>query len=93
MPRIGRDYSIPETSPRERPRSPSPEPLVNTSSPIVGTGEQEIPSASPVNHVNAGGPTNHPSATLMVGTYVILPTFNGNGAEDPEKRWFLCEAI
>ena len=36
-PRIGRDYSIPERSPRARPRIPSPEPLVNTSSPSVGT--------------------------------------------------------
>ena len=92
-PRIGRDYSIPERSPRERPRIPSPEPLVNTSSPSVGTSEQEIPSAIPVNLVNSGGPMNNPSATLMAGTYVRLPTFNGIGTKDPEKHWFLCEAI
>ena len=36
---------------------------------------------------------NNPSATLMVGTDVRLPTFNGNGIEDLEKHWFLCEAV
>ena len=83
FPRIGHDYSIPERSPRERPRSPSPEPLVNTSSPSVGTGEKEIPSAIPINPVNSGGPMNNPNATLMVGIDIRLPTFNGNGTEDP----------
>ena len=37
-PRIGCDYDIPERSPQVRSRSSSPEPLVNTSSPSVGTG-------------------------------------------------------
>ena len=66
---------------------------MNTSIPSVGTGEQESPSAIPVNPVNLGGLVNHPSATLMVGTDVRLPTFNGNGTKDPEQHWFLCEAI
>ena len=29
----------------------------------------------------------------MVGANIWLHTFNGNGAEDPEQHWFLCEAI
>ena len=36
--RMGRDYDIPVRSPKVRPRSSSPEPHVNTSSPSVGTG-------------------------------------------------------
>ena len=92
-PRIGCDYSIPERSPREIPRSPSPEPLVNTSSPSVETGTQANPSMIPLNLVNPRNPVNNPRATLMVGTDVRLPTFNGNGTEDPKQHWFLCEAV
>ena len=33
------------------------------------------------------------SATLMARTNVRLPTFNGNGTEDLEQYWFLCEAV
>ena len=29
----------------------------------------------------------------MATTDVWLPTFNGNGMEDPEQHWFLCEAV
>ena len=29
----------------------------------------------------------------MMGTDLRLPTFNGNGTEDPEKHWFLCEVL
>ena len=36
---------------------------------------------------------NNPNATLMVGTYVRLPTFNGNGTEDLEQHWFLYEEV
>ena len=32
-------------------------------------------------------------ANSMAVTDVQLPTFNGNGTEDPEQHWFLCEAI
>ena len=24
---------------------------------------------------------------------IKLPIFNGNGLEDPEKNWFVCEAV
>ena len=29
----------------------------------------------------------------MATTDVGLPTFNGNGMEDPEQHWFLCDAV
>ena len=29
----------------------------------------------------------------MAATDVRLPTFNGNGMEDLELNWFLCEAV
>ena len=29
----------------------------------------------------------------MDGEDIWLPTFNGNGAEDPEQHWFICEVI
>ena len=29
----------------------------------------------------------------MVGDVVKLPLFHGNGTEDPEQYWFLCEAV
>ena len=29
----------------------------------------------------------------MVGDDAKLPLFHGNGTEDPEQYWFLCEAV
>ena len=29
----------------------------------------------------------------MVGADIKLPIFNGNGLEDPEQHWFLCEVL
>jgi len=29
----------------------------------------------------------------MVGGEMKLPLFHGNGSEDPQQHWFLCEAI
>ena len=29
----------------------------------------------------------------MAGLDIQLPTFNGNGAEDPKQHWFLCEDV
>ena len=29
----------------------------------------------------------------MAGNEMKLPIFNGNGIDDPEQYWFLCEAI
>ena len=38
-------------------------------------------------------PLNIPDDNSMAGIDIRLRTFNGNGVEDPEKHWFLCEAI
>ena len=35
----------------------------------------------------------YPNANSMAVTDVRLPTFNGNGMEDPKQHWFLYEAI
>ena len=86
--RTGRDYDILERSHEVRPRSSSPEPLVNTSNPSVRTGAQGSPSAIPVNLINPGNPVNNSSTTLMAGTDVRLPTFNGNGIEDIISGWY-----
>ena len=29
----------------------------------------------------------------MDGNDIKLPIFNGNGLEDPEQHWFLCEVV
>ena len=34
-----------------------------------------------------------PKFNTMVVADIKLPIFNGNGLEDPEKHWFLCEAL
>ena len=83
MSTTGCDYEIPRRSSEVRPRISSPKPLLNTSSPSVGTGVQGGPSVTPVNPVNLGNPVNKPNATLMVGIDFRLPTFNGNVTEDP----------
>ena len=36
---------------------------------------------------------NNPDAKSMVGEDIRLPTFNGNGVEDPDQHWFLCEVV
>ena len=30
---------------------------------------------------------------MMAGNDIKLPIFNGNGLEDPEQHWFLCESV
>ena len=92
-PRTGRDYDIPRRSPEVRPRSSSPKPLVNTSSPSVRIGAQGILSVTPVNPANPRNLVKNPNATLMERTDVRLPTFNGNRIENLEQHWFLCEAV
>ena len=34
-----------------------------------------------------------PTTNTMAGDDIKLPIFNGNGLEDPEQHWFLCEAV
>ena len=55
-------------------------------------------SASPMTSVQEGTPPlnfvpKNPDANSMATMDVRLPTFNGNGMEDLEQHWFLCEAI
>ena len=33
------------------------------------------------------------ATNTMDGADIKLPIFNGNGLEDPEQHWFLCEAM
>ena len=35
----------------------------------------------------------HPPCRNRMGDDMKLPTFKGTKAEDPEKHWFLCEAV
>ena len=93
MPRIGRDYDIQRRSPEVRHRSSSPKKVMDISSLSARTGVQGGPSVTPENPSNLGNLVNNPNATLMAGTDVRLPTFNGNGIEDPEQHWFLYEAV
>ena len=93
LPRIERDYSSPERFPRVRIGSPSCEPLLRTSSSSGETGVQGGPPTVLVNPVDSGNSVNNLDASIMARTDVRLPTFTGDGTEDPEKHWFLCEAI
>ena len=34
-----------------------------------------------------------PQVNKMSGSDIKLPRFNGNGLEDPEQHWFLCEVV
>ena len=59
---------------------------MNTSSTSVATSAQGIPTSLECS-------LNFPDTDSMAGTDIRLPTFNGNGVEDLEQHWFLCEAI
>ena len=60
-----------------RSRASSLERVVNTDSASATTSMQGSPNS--LNH-----PLDNPDANSMAGIDIILPTFNGNGAEDPE---------
>ena len=62
-------------SPEVRSRASSPKRIVNTDSASTMTSAQE--SITPLHHSS-----NNPDAMARVDIW--LPTFNGNGAEDPE---------
>ena len=34
-----------------------------------------------------------PLTNTMAGDDIKLPIFNGNGLEDPEQHWFICEVV
>ena len=37
--------------------------------------------------------SNKYDTNTMAGADIQLPTFNGNGAEDPEQHWFIYEVV
>ena len=43
--------------------------------------------------INSGNPMNNLGTTIMVGMDVRLPTFIGDGTEEPKQHWFLCEVV
>ena len=84
-PRSGRNYITPGVSLEVRSRTSSPERVVNTDSASTTTSAQGISPSLNYSLDNL-------DANLMARAHIRLPTFNGNGAEDPEQHWFLCEA-
>jgi len=43
--------------------------------------------------VTPGGSSATSSNKAMVGGEMRLPLLHGNGSEDPQQHWFLCEAM
>ena len=84
--RLGRDYITLGVSPEVRSRASSPKIFVNNDSASTTTSVQE--ETTLFKHSS-----DNPNANSMAGHDIRLPTFNGNGAEDPEQRWFICEAV
>ena len=80
------NYITPAISPEARSRVSSPERTGNTDSASPGTSAQE--GTPPLNPV-----PEEPHANSMAATDVRLPTFNGNGMEDPKQHWFLCDVV
>ena len=85
-PRSGHDYITPGVSLEVRSRASSLERVVNTDSASTANSVQE--GTPPLNYSS-----DNPEANSMVGHDIRLPTFNGNGPEDPEQYWFLCEVV
>ena len=83
---MGHNYITPAISLEVRSRVPSPERTTNTDN--AGTTSNTLEGIPPLNPL----PENL-DANSMVGPNIQLPTFNGNGAEDLEQHWFLCEAV
>ena len=76
-PRSGHDYITPGVSPEVRSRASSPERVVNIDSASTATSAQE---GTPTLNYSS----NKHDANSMDGHDIWLPTFNGNGAEDPK---------
>ena len=80
------NYITPTISPETRSRVSSPGRTSNSDNTSPETSAPEgTPQLNPT-------PENL-NANIMAKTDVWLPTFNGNGTEDPEQHWFLCEAV
>ena len=85
-PRLGRDYIKNGVLLEVRSRASSPERIFNIDSVSIATRVQEgtPPLKSFIDNLDANS---------MAGVDIRLPTFNGNGAEDPKKCWFLGEVV
>ena len=59
---------------------------MNTSSTSAATSAQGIPPS-----LNCS--LNTSNANSMAGEDIRLPTFNGNGVEDPDQHWFFSEVV
>ena len=84
--RSGRDYITPGVSLLTRSIFSSPERTDNTDSASTATRWKE--GSPPLNPF----PRNL-DAKSMAMAEIWLPTFNGNGAEDPKQHWFLYEVV
>ena len=67
-------------------RTSSPTRIVDTRSTSSATSAQGIPPS-----LNCS--LNNPDTDSMASTNIRLLALNGNGVEDTEQHWFLCEAI
>ena len=85
-PRSRRNYTTLGVSAEVRSRASSPERVVTNDSANTTTITQGIPP--PLNYS-----LDNPNANSMAGVDIILTILNGNGVEDPEQHWFLCEAV
>ena len=85
-PRLGRDYITTGVLVEGRSRASSPEIIFNIDSVSIATRVQEgtPPLKSFLDNLNANS---------MAGADIRLPTFNGNGAENPKKCLFLSEVV
>ena len=84
-----RAYNLPttmHTSPEIRLRDLYLSNSVNTSSTdAINSGQGSLTSQNFISTV--------PTTNTMVGANIKLAIFNGNGLEDLETHWFLCEAV
>jgi len=55
--------------------------------PLAGSGTKSATQGSK----SAAPPFT--SKTVMAGGEMKLPIFHGNGLEDPQQHWFLCEVV
>ena len=79
-PRSGHNYITLAISPEVRSRVSSLERTTNSDKP--GTVTNMLESMPPLNPL-----LENSDANSISGVDIQLPTFNGNGAEDPEKHW------
>ena len=76
--------------------------IQNPRTPQKPVGTQHNPAGTPSSSSHTAHTTppsgsntanQNPPPRNRMGDDMKLPTFKGTGSEDPEKHWFLCEAI